>query len=270
MPRVFLEHEPYAVFSRLLFVRAAALLMLCAVSGGLRAETLVIAADVWCPINCQPGTERPGIFVELAREIFAESGITVQYQALNWARTLHEVRRGELNAAIGAGIEDAPDFLFTATPVAQSRNCFFTRTDSTWNFTGLPSLAQQRVGVINDYSYGDELNDYIDRHRRDSGCIQVASSDKALEQNLGKLRLGRLDALLENSWVVQAMLAQQGKAGELREAGCRQPDMPIYLAFSPALPSSARYVELFEQGLQRYRANGRLQALLDSYGVGRP
>ncbi|MBB1521182.1 substrate-binding periplasmic protein [Aquipseudomonas guryensis] len=246
------------------------LLLLAGCAGTARAETLVIAADLWCPINCQPGAERPGIFVELAREIFAESGITVEYQALNWARTLHEVRRGELNAAIGAGIEDAPDFLFTSTPVAQSRNCFFTRADSTWRFNGVPSLSQQRVGVINDYSYGDELNAYIDQHRHDSARIQVAAGDKALELNLGKLRLGRLDVLLENSWVVQAMLAQQGKAGELREAGCREPDVPIYLAFSPALPSSARYVELFEQGLQRYRADGRLQALLDAYGVGRP
>lgn len=43
--------------------------------------------------------------------------------------------------------------------------------------------------------------------------------------------------------------------------------MPIYLAFSPARADSARYVELFEQGLQRYRADGRLQALLGKYGV---
>lgn len=255
--------------SCLMLARGLLLLMLSGMAGAARAETLVIAADLWCPINCEPGAERPGIFVELARAIFAESGITVEYRTLNWARTLHEVRRGDLNAAIGAGVEDAPDFLFTASPVARSRLCFFTRADSTWQFSGLPSLAQQRVGVINDYSYLG-LDAYIDRYRSDSQRIQVAAGDKALELNLVKLRRGRLDAVLENSWVVQAMLARQGKAGELREAGCREPDTPLYLAFSPALPSSARYVELFEQGLQRYRADGRLQALLDDYGVGRP
>ena len=35
----------------------------------------------------------------------------------------------------------------------------------------------------------------------------------------------------------------------------------------PPTADSARYVELFEQGLQRYRADGRLQALLGKYGV---
>jgi len=89
----------------------------------------------------------------------------------------------------------------------------------------------------------------------------------AAPQLLERLELGRLDAVLENSWVVQSRLAELGRSGELREAGCREPDVPIYLAFSPARADSSRYVELFEQGLQRYRADGRLQVLLGKYGV---
>jgi polar amino acid transport system substrate-binding protein len=251
-------------------VARGVLLTLLGFAGWARAETLVIAGDIWCPVNCQPGSERPGIFVELAREIFAESGIEVQYQALNWARTLQQVRRGHLNAAIGAGVEDAPDFLFGTTPVASSRNCFFTLPDSTWRFTGTASLAGQRLGVINDYSYGDELNAYIALHHSDSERIQIAAGDTALALNIGKLTHDRVDVVLENAWVMQAMLASQGRVGALREAGCRSPDVPIYLAFSPALESSPRYVALFEQGVQRYRANGRLQALLDAYGVQGP
>ncbi|PTS83656.1 ABC transporter substrate-binding protein [Pseudomonas sp. HMWF032] len=254
---------------RWLVVRGCVLVLLgCA--GCLRAETLVIAGDIWCPVNCQPGSERPGIFVELAREIFAEAGIEVQYKALNWARTLQMVRRGELNAAVGAGVEDAPDFLFGTTPVASSRNCFFTRQASYWRFTGIASLAGQRLGVINDYSYGDQLNAYIALHHGDSERIQIAAGDTALTLNISKLTHGRVDVVLENAWGMQAMLASLGHTGELREAGCRVPDVPIYLAFSPVLASSPRYVALFEQGVQRYRANGRLQALLDAYGVQRP
>lgn len=253
-----------------LLVARGCMLVLLAWAGWARAETLVIAGDIWCPVNCQPGSERPGIFVELAQEIFTEAGIEVQYKALNWARTLQMVRRGELNAAVGAGVEDAPDFLFGATPVASSRSCFFTLPDSTWRFNGTASLAGQRLGVINDYSYGDELNTYIALHHGDSERIQIAAGDTALALNIGKLTHGRVDVVLENAWVMQAMLASQGRAGDLREAGCRAPDVPIYLAFSPVLESSPRYVAIFEQGLQRYRANGRLQALLAAYGVQTP
>ncbi|WP_394561246.1 substrate-binding periplasmic protein [Aquipseudomonas alcaligenes] len=233
----------------------------------VRAETLVIAADLWCPINCAPDAPQPGIFVELARDIFAESGITVRYEIRNWARVLQQVRHGEINAAVGAGREDAPDFLFTATPVAMSRNCFYTQLDSQWRFTGVDSLASVRLGVINDYSYGEQLNAYVAAQRGNVDRVQVAAGGAALDLNLTKLDHGRIDALIENSWVIQAHLADLGRVGELREAGCREPDVPIYLAFSPGREDSARYAEIFERGLQRYRADGRLQTLLESYGV---
>ena len=258
----------YRIF--LILVRRILLIFITSFVSFTKAETLVIAADIWCPINCAPDGERPGIFVELAREIFAEAGITVDYRVMNWARTLYGVRRGELNAIIGAGIEDAPDFIFTTTPIAHSHICFYTLSDSTWQFSDIPSLTKVRVGVINDYSYDKELDTYIDQNRSNSKRIQIVSGEKALERNLDKLRRGRLDTVLENRWVIQTMLRQQGMQGKLREAGCSKSNIPIYLAFSPALPSSAHYVVLLEQGLQRYRANGRLQELLNSYGVRLP
>jgi polar amino acid transport system substrate-binding protein len=217
----------------LILTRRITLIILTGLACFTRAETLVIAADIWCPINCTPDVKRPGIFVELARDIFAEAGITVDYKVMNWARTLYGVRRGELNAVIGAGIEDAPDFIFTATPIAHSHICFYTRSDSTWRFSGIPSLTKVRVGVINDYSYDNELDAYIDQNRSNSKRIQVVSGDKALERNLDKLRRERLDTVLENRWVLQAMLTQQGMQGELREAGCSKSHIPIYLAFFP-------------------------------------
>lgn len=241
------------------------LLACLATVGQAHGETLVIAADPWCPINCAADAPRPGILVELARDIFAEHGIAVRYETRNWARVLREVRRGEINAAVGAGRADAPDFLFTDTPVAMSRNCFYTLPESQWLFTGIESLKAVRLGVINDYSYGELLNAYIATHPGDR--VQVAAGDTALDINLSKLARGRLDAVLENRWVLQTRLAALGRSGELREAGCRQPDVPIYLAFSPARANSARYVELFEQGLLRYRADGRLRVLLEAYGV---
>lgn len=253
---------------RLPFVaRALSLLACLTATAAAHGETLVIAADVWCPINCAADAPQPGIFVELARDIFAEAGIAVRYETRNWARVLQEVRRGEINAAIGAGREDAPDFLFGETPVAQSRNCFYTRHASAWRYTGVDSLPAVRLGVINEYSYGEQINAYVATHAGTDDRVQVASGDQALALNLSKLAHGRLDALIENHWVIQSMLADRGWRASLRQAGCREPDVPIYLAFSPALAGSARHVELFEQGLRRYRADGRLRALLQAYGV---
>jgi polar amino acid transport system substrate-binding protein len=238
--------------------------------GPARAETLVIAGDIWCPINCAPESAKPGIFVELARDIFAEAGIQVEYRVINWARAISDARTGKLNAVIGAGIQDAPDFLYTPTAPGISRMCFYVAQGAPWRYQGLGSLAQVRLGTINSYSYGQEIDAYVRMHRAKGDRVQVVSGEQALEMNVEKVRFGRLDATVENSWVMENLLARTRQQDRLQSAGCRAPDVPIYLAFSPAIEASARYNALFEAGLQRYRASGRLDALMRSYGVTTP
>ncbi|MDH4560520.1 transporter substrate-binding domain-containing protein [Pseudomonas sp. BN411] len=232
-----------------------------------RAETLVIAGDIWCPINCQPGSPRPGIFVELAREIFGEAGIKVEYRVVNWARAVHDTRSGRLDALIGAGMQDAPDFIFTPSAPGVSRMCFYVAPGSQWRYRGLESLAGVRLGSINSYSYGQELDTYIRIKRNDPAQVQVVSGDQALDMNVEKVLLGRIDATIENAWVMDALLASTGQQGKLVKAGCRTPDVPIYLAFSPALKASARHAAVFEAGLKRLRESGRMNALLQRYGL---
>lgn len=233
----------------------------------VQAETLVIAGDDWCPVNCQAGSDKPGIFVELAQQIFQQAGIDVQYQMVNWARAVHDTRNGRFNAVIGAGRNDAPDFVFTDSAPGISRMCFYTRPDTGWRYQGVSSLAAVRLGTINGYSYGERLDAYIAREAGVGQRVQQVTGDHALSLNVKKLLAGRVDATVENAWVMAAYLAGSGLEGQLLEVGCRSPDVPIYLAFSPALPSSAHYAEIFQAGLREYRDNGKLQALLARYGV---
>ncbi|AYF87979.1 transporter substrate-binding domain-containing protein [Pseudomonas sp. JS3066] len=247
--------------------QALALLVASLLFPSAHAETLVIAGDIWCPINCEPGSRKPGVFVELAQEIFGEAGIDVEYRLVNWARAVHDTRNGRLDALIGAGIQDAPDFVFTATPPGVSRMCFYVAPNSQWRYRGLESLANVRLGSINSYSYGQELDTYIRIKRDDPARVQVVSGDQALEMNVEKVLLGRIDATIENAWVMDAWLAESGQQGKLVKAGCRLPDVPIFLAFSPALKGSARHAALFDTGLKRLRESGRMNALLQRYGL---
>lgn len=245
---------------------ACVLLLLLLGSGVARAEKLVIAGDMWCPINCAADAEQRGIFVELAEQIFAESGIEVEYRVINWARAVHDTRRGKLGALIGAGVQDAPDFIFTPSAPGVSRMCFYAMRGGHWRYEGLASLQAVRLGAINGYSYGAELDLYL-RDHHEQAQVQLMTGDGALQSNLRKLRHGRIDALVENAWVMQALLSERYLHGEIVEVGCRQPDIPIYLAFAPGLAGSPRYAELFEQGLQRFREDGRMDELLRRYGI---
>ncbi len=52
------------------------------------AETITLAADVWCPFNCNPGGDPPGYMVEVAKAVFEPRGHTVTYRVLPWARAV--------------------------------------------------------------------------------------------------------------------------------------------------------------------------------------
>ena len=107
------------------------------------------------------------------------------------------------------------------------------RPGASWRYQGLGSLAQVRLGTINSYSYGQEIDAYVRMHRAKGDRVQVVSGEQALEMNVEKVRFGRLDATVENSWVMENLLARTRQQDRLQAAGCRAPDVPIYLAFSP-------------------------------------
>ncbi|MDH1264698.1 transporter substrate-binding domain-containing protein [Pseudomonas sp. GD03944] len=252
--------------------RAGAALVGLLVSGFLgaavaRAETLVIAADIWCPINCSAAAEQRGIFVELAEQIFAEHGIRVEYRTLNWARALHETRSGRIDAVIGAGVRDAPDFLFGETPTGISQSCFYARPERAWRYQGVDSLSAVTLGAINGYAYSEELDNYIRAHHARQQRVQLVSGDHALAINVDKVLHGRVDVTLENRWVMEAFRARSGEARQLVQVGCLQVRSPIYLAFSPVRASSARYLTLYQDGLRRFQEDGRYERIMQRYGV---
>ncbi len=43
------------------------------------ADTITIAADNWCPMNCEPESKEPGFMVEIAQSILAKAGHKVVY-----------------------------------------------------------------------------------------------------------------------------------------------------------------------------------------------
>ena len=90
----------------------ACLLLVVSSFSPISADTIIIGADEWCPINCEPGSERPGFLVETARAVFEKAGHNLEYVKMPWSRTLDEVRKGRINGAIGAYFQDAPDFIF--------------------------------------------------------------------------------------------------------------------------------------------------------------
>jgi len=240
---------------------------LLAAASGAGAATISIRADVWCPFNCEPGP-LPGYMIELAKLALEPAGHTIDYANLNWARAIAETRQGAFSGIVGAAKTDAPDFVFPAVAVGFAQQCFFTKPDAKWTFTTVAALPAGAVGVIKDYSYGSEFDDYVKANAKNPKKVDVVSGDNPLELNLKKLEAGRIVAFVEEASVVKNYFFKKKQPLGVREAGCiTNIDPDLFVAFGPKTKDGAAYAKLIAAKIEAMRADGSLKTLLAKYGL---
>lgn len=253
---------------RLLSLSMFYLVTFCALISYSEAETLTLRADSWYPYNGDPKSETPGFIIEIARAVFAESGIKIDYQLMPWARAIKEADNGKINGIVGAAHGDVPNFVFPSEAVGLSRYAFFTLPSNSWTYSDLASLSTATVGYISDYSYGKTFDDFRNASGKGNKRLVANSGDKALEQLIKMLQLGRIDAVISSpevfSWTVNSLGLKQD---QFRLAGTPPETDEIYIAFSPKLPTSKKYAEILAAGVKKLRSNGELAKILARYNT---
>lgn len=241
------------------------LLALC-VSLPAAAATVTLRADVWYPMNGEPGSDKPGYMVEIAQAAFKTGGHSVDYATLPWERTLKMVREGQFDCAIGAYKEDAPDFVYPDEPLGMDQSFFWVKRDDAWRFQGHDSLKGRSLGLVGGYAYDEDFSKFLEANKATVN-VQTVNADNALEQNIKKLLAGRVQTLVESPAVMDAKLADMKLSGQAIPAGALTEPVPMYIACSPAKDSSKEYARLLSEGVRRLRASGELKAILEKYGL---
>lgn len=228
------------------------------------ADTIVLMADEWCPYNCASDSDYPGFMVEIAREALAPFGHDVDYQTLNWARSLHRAEIGEINGVIGAVPEEAPGFVF-GPPIGTYVDVIAFRRGEEIPLDAIADQSDLRLGAINGYVYYGVVNDYIDTHSENRSLVQFMSGEDALAKNLQKLIAGRLDMVAEVRAVLEYTIIEAGLTGQI-DMAATDVESEIFIAFSPALPTSRTYADQLIQGVAQLRETGRFQEIMQKYG----
>ncbi len=233
------------------------------------ADTISIVADEWCPYNCVPESDKPGYMIEIAVTVFQKSGHTVDYKTINWSRAIDKTRKGKYTAIVGAAKGDAPDFIFPDQEQGVTISSFFLKKGATWKYSGIDSLAGIKLGVIQDYDYGQFINQYLKKNSN-TPLVQFVSGDNALDLNFKKIEAGRIDAILEDKNVFLLKASEMGKTDLFSHAGDEiSPgrDNKIYIAFSPLNLKSKEYATLLSKGMDEIRTSGILKNILAKYGL---
>lgn len=242
---------------------------ICVLTLPVGADVISLRADEWCPYNCDPGSDESGYMIEIVTLVFEKAGHTIDYQTLSWSRAVLDAQTGKYTGLIGATKAEVPEFIFPEEPLGVASDFLWVKKGNPWRYAGVDSLKQIKLGAIQDYDYGEEVLAYMDEHK-DSLSVQVAVGEKALEKNITKLEMGRIDALIENKAVFQYTVHGLAKADLFEEAGEISDTLEnnlVYIAFSPALPQSQEYARILTEGIRELRASGEFQKILDRYGV---
>ncbi len=187
----------------------------------LSADVLTLRADPWCPYNCEPGDEYPGILIEIATAVFEKAGHAVDYQILNWARAKRETQAGLINGVVGMtkDEETMAEYVFGENELAISQFCYFVHDGNDWGFDGVPSLESQILGVINGYGYYTELDEYIAANTN-TGKVEAVAGDEPLIPNIQKLLRDRVTVIIEDRLVMEFTLKEMGVSEQVKSAGC--------------------------------------------------
>ena len=229
-------------------------------------HSVVIAADPWCPHNCEAGSEHEGYMIDIAREAFGLSGINVEYVNMSWARALQQARDGYIDAVVGALPGDAPDFVFPDAATGYSTIALYTHPDNNWQYAGIDSLSQSKLLAINGYAYSPELDSYIEKYQDDPERVWVLSGPAPLSRSIELLHQQRSDVFPEDRYVMQWQLEQENNTESLRMAAVIH-ESPIYVAFSPVGRDSAQLAALLSEGARALQSSGRVAEILTRYGL---
>jgi polar amino acid transport system substrate-binding protein len=228
-----------------------------------RGDEITIAADQWCPYNCDPASDLPGYFVEIADVIFKNQGHSVKYVVLDWETAIKEARNGKYTGIIGAMKEDAPDFIYPEYELGVSENHFFVNKGDPWRYAGIESLKGKRVGVIEGYAYGETLDKFF----KDNPNVQFTPGEDALDKNFEKLLSKQIDVLVEDQNVFMLKAMTLHILSQIIDGGDTGKDDKLYIAFSPAHAQSKAYARILSDGIQEMRKNGKFSVILDKYGL---
>jgi polar amino acid transport system substrate-binding protein len=233
----------------------------------LQAEKLTVGSDIWCPYICED-SQQPGYIVELVGDIYGQHNISLKFETIPLARALDLARQNEIDMVLALTDDHILEYQLIRNKVAigSFSNDFFVYGNNTWRFTSINELVKKleggtKLGVIQGYTYGDEINTLIETQGR---FFHISHGNNPLQDNLKMLEVGRLNIVLDSKNTVFYQAAKS-KQQNLLYAGTEGKDVRLYLGYARKL--ALKYPDMLDQGIIEYRKSGKLKILLNKYGI---
>ncbi len=234
--------------------------------GFVLADIIKIASDPWMP-HTGHKEDRNGYILDIATAIFKEAGHEVEYVVMPWSRAITETREGNINAIAACFQEEAEDFFYPEHAIGLSRSVLWETNGLDWEFTGADSFNSITLAVIQDYSYGEEIDGYLAEHKRNRDKVNFFFGDNPQVRMIEMLKRGRIDVMVEDQLVIEYLLKKMDFRVDSITLGADMGADGLWVGFSPAIDKSAEYAQILSDGIERFKQNGKFDAILADYGL---
>ena len=218
----------------------------------------MFAFNELAPWKLKIGAEYGGAYTEIVRELARRVGRELKIVECPFLRCLLMLNSGE--ADLGIGIqptlerEDAMVFLRTPYRTSASDRVFYVRRGDAQRIRSYADLRGLHIGVTNG-------SRFFDRFDNDATLGKEAAPTNA--NNLSKLLLHRLDAVIMPEDQGAALVAEMGLSRQVEPAVYRERDpMPRFLAISRRSAAFDMLPNL-EAAMLAMRRDGTLKAIYD-------
>jgi len=257
----------HVVGTRGIVLGAAALFAAAALAAD--EPTVRLASDRWPPFTNVEGQTR--LAIDLVDQALERIGVRTDTTVTDWTDVMAGLRDGRFDGCAAIWRSDEREtFLLYSQPYLENRLVLVGNKGSDVGAERLADLTGKRVGVVEQYAYGDTVDTA-------QGPRFVAGSSD--QDNLQKLLAGEIDYMLVDELLIRYLVERQkDEAARLLQVG----ETPLvhrtlHFALRRERPDAARLIDEFNTEINEMLADGTYNIILrldwiraDVDGDGRP
>ena len=206
-----------------------------------------------------------GLDIEIFRTAAEMAGCSVTFTQGDWFHLLQLIRTGEVDALAGASkTSQREDFAIFSRPYREETFQLYVRLGdvTAYKDKSLADLMKGnfRLGLTQDYIYGDEVNALQDNKETAAKISYVPLG----EMNFFNLMDNKIDGLIEDPFVGTYTLRRKGWEDDIMPLSLDLYSGEVYFMFSQSSVDEA-VVERFNDAIKQMKDSGRHEELLEQY-----
>lgn len=210
--------------------------------------------DSWPPYSDKYGQ---GISTNLVKAAFAKANLTPTFRVLPYARVLHDLGSGKLDAGYNVTLQSTTKdkYLFGNVPLLTVESYWFFRPNTFVHINTIEDMPPKfRVGIIRDYEYGD----IYEKHRHRLTEIQLTQQSQIIRM----LKQGRIDAAVMFDREAKYALENMGHSDDVLEKRFLNHRGDVYVAFSHKSLKAVWLSQELDRGLLMMKESGEYDRIL--------